>query len=153
MVEYLAQVKCKLEGFGLTDQQFQAWYRKFKKDHNWSLQRVTTHRRKVYEGSEKERVIALFKKFVRDLKLKNDYPAELILNFGTPLAEEWKLTKVIHFWGEMKSRVGLICLRSRAWTFAVEKMVGVRLQPAMLTKSATRWVQQWPFLVFVIKFW
>ena len=82
MVEYLAKVKCELEGFGLNEQEFQHWYRKFKKDYNWSLQRVTTHRRKVYKGGEKERVIALFKEFVRNLKIKHNYPAELILNFG-----------------------------------------------------------------------
>ena len=67
----------------MTESQFQAWYRRFKQKHDWSLQRVTTHRRKVYKGGEKERVILLFKKFVRELKIKNGYPLELIINFGT----------------------------------------------------------------------
>ena len=53
----------------------------FKERYDWKLLRVTTHRRKNYKVGEKEKEILRFANFVRKLKLKNNYPLEMIINF------------------------------------------------------------------------
>lgn len=78
---YMAMVRNQNLGLGLDQGQILYWYRTFKGLCRWSLRRVTTTRRKRYAEGEKDKQILRFGKFLRELKLRYQYPSARILNF------------------------------------------------------------------------